>query len=281
MFPSKVTKQVFPSKVPKKRFPSKGSKNRLPSKGSKNRLPGTGSQASSQRGSQARHPGIGSQARLPRKGSQAKLPGPDLQARCPGTGFQAKFILFQRCHAHYSSFVWGHCCVFKHAHLKTETANNFLNWQSNRIDNQRRTSASSQAWLRQTCDNFFLWLFLLGIFFGLLLQRLIVAKHLQSARPFAWPKDHLAATNSRAQTSTLQQGMSSNTSRIINIKIPNHANCKKNCGREHLAYRCCKANTAAASCGRMPLAWNRWKRARECTIGTSNVEICLKNALDA
>jgi hypothetical protein len=60
--------------------------------------------------------------------------------------------LFQWWHAHYSSFVWGHCCVFKRAHLKTEkkrAANNFLNCRTDRIDNQRLTPA-----LKHDCDKY-------------------------------------------------------------------------------------------------------------------------------
>jgi hypothetical protein len=65
----------------------------------------------------------------------------------------------------------GNCCVFKRAHLKTEkkrAANNFLNCRTDRIDNQRLSSASSQTWLRQTFGDCFLWLLLLGIFVGLI-----------------------------------------------------------------------------------------------------------------
>ena len=132
-----MSKQGFQEPVPKQGYHSKqGSQEQVPKQGFQEQVHGKVQCPSKipKKGVQANLPGIGSQARfprtgfqeqvpkkrLPRKGSQAKLPGTDLQARCPGTGFQAKSILFQRCHAHYSSFVRGHCCVFKCAHLKTE-----------------------------------------------------------------------------------------------------------------------------------------------------------------
>ena len=47
-------------------------------------------------------------------------------------------------------------------------ANNFLNCRTDRIDNQRLASGSSQIWLQQIFGDFFLWLLLSGIFFGLI-----------------------------------------------------------------------------------------------------------------
>ena len=124
-------------------FPRKAPWNRFPNKGSKNRFPGTGSQ---EQVSKNRFP-----SKVTKEGFSSKAPRNRFASKVSRHRVPSK-VYFVPMMTHYSSFVWGHCCVFKRAHLKTErkrAANNFLNCRTDRIDNQRLTPA-----LKHDCDKY-------------------------------------------------------------------------------------------------------------------------------
>ena len=168
-----VPKNRFLSKVFRNRFPRTGfqelvSRHRFSRTGSQARVPGTGSRQGSvsKQGSQERCPSKSSWNRFPSEVSKNRFPGTGSQEQVTKEGFPSKaprnrfaskvsrhrvpskvyFVPTMSCPL-FKLCAGPLLCVQMRAFENWEkrAANNFLNCRTDRIDNQRLTSASSQT----------------------------------------------------------------------------------------------------------------------------------------